>query len=126
MGLAERVATGNQRDGLLVVHRQPEEGFADIPAPPDRTRLPVRSRRIDIDRARLRRAERVLKLALAAVAFVPQPRPFGTPVELFRLPPIGAAARETERLETHRLQGDVAGEDHQIGPGEFPAVLLLD
>src|SRR5208337_3528180 len=33
---------------------------------------------------------------------------------------------ETERLEAHRLQGTVTGEDHQIGPREFPAVLLLD
>ena len=29
-------------------------------------------------------------------------------------------------LEAHRLQGAVAGEDHQVGPGELPAVLLLD
>ena len=36
------------------------------------------------------------------------------------------AAAEAERLEAHRLQGDVAGEDHQVGPRDLPAVLLLD
>ena len=68
----------------------------------------------------------MLQLAFAAVAFVPQPRPLGTPVELFGLPDIGATAAETERLEAHRLQRDVAGENHKIGPGDFPAVFLLD
>ena len=37
-----------------------------------------------------------------------------------------APAAEAERLEAHRLEGDVAGENHQIGPGKFPAVFLLD
>src|SRR5690606_25820091 len=37
-----------------------------------------------------------------------------------------AAAREAERLEAHRLQGDVAGQDVQVGPGDLLAVLLLD
>src|SRR5262249_48608132 len=59
-------------------------------------------------------------------AFVPQPCALGTPVKLFGLPNVGAAAAETERLEVHRLQRDVAGENHQIGPGDFPAVFLLD
>src|SRR5438874_6589067 len=68
----------------------------------------------------------MLQLAFAAIAFVPQPRPLGTPVELFGLPDIGATAAETERLEAHRLQRDVARENHKIGPGDFPAVFLLD
>src|SRR5215475_7225783 len=65
-------------------------------------------------------------LAFAAVAFVPQPRSLGTPVELFGLPNVGATAAETECLEAHRVERDVAGKNHQIGPGDFPAVLLLD
>ena len=56
--------------------------------------------------------ELIGELALAAVAFIAQPRPFGTPVELFGLPDIGAAAGEAEGLEPHRVEGDVAGEDH--------------
>src|SRR5581483_10255891 len=30
VGLAEAVAAGDQRDGLLVVHRHAEEGLADV------------------------------------------------------------------------------------------------
>jgi hypothetical protein len=82
--------------------------------------------RIDVDQAHLHRAERVLKLALAAIAFVAQPCPLWTPVELFRFPDIGAPAAKTERLKAHRFQRDVAGEDHQVGPGDFLAVFLLD
>src|SRR4030095_16914204 len=37
-----------------------------------------------------------------------------------------APAGEAERLEPHGLQGTVAGEDHQVGPRDLPAVLLLD
>ena len=126
VGLAEAVAAGDQRDGLLVVHRHAEEGFADVPGRRDRVRIAVRSFRIHVDQAHLHRAERLRKLAFAAVAFVAQPRALGTPEQLFGLPDVGAAAGETERLEAHRLQRDVAGEDHQVGPGDFPAVLLLD
>jgi len=45
---------------------------------------------------------------------------------MIRLPNVLTAAGETEGLETHRFQGDVAGENHEVGPGNFPAVLLLD
>ena len=45
---------------------------------------------------------------------------------LIRLPDILAPAAETERLEAHRLERDVAGEDHQVGPRNLAAILLLD
>src|SRR5262249_42520458 len=91
----------------------------------DRIRLAVRPFRIDVDETHLHGGKRILQLALAAVAFVPQPRPLRTPVEFFGLPDVGATAAETERLEAHRLQRDVTRENHKIGPGDFPAVFLL-
>ena len=42
------------------------------------------------------------------------------------LPHVGAAAAEAEGLEAHGLERDVAGEDHEVGPGDLAAVLLLD
>ena len=126
VGLAEGVAAGDQRDGFLVVHRHAGEGLADVPRRRDRIRLAVGAFRIDVDEAHLHRAERLLQLAFAAVALVAEPRALGPPEELFGLPHIGAAAGEAEGLEAHRLQRDVAGEDHQVGPGELAAVLLLD
>ena len=44
----------------------------------------------------------------------------------FGFPDVSAAAGETEGLESHRFQRDVAGEDHQVGPGDPAAVFLLD
>src|SRR5438105_15735698 len=126
MRLAEGVAAGNQRDGLLVVHRHSEERLADVLGRGDWVRLAVRPFRIDVDEAHLHGAERLRKLALAAVAFIAQPRPLRTPVELFGFPNIRAPAAETKRLEAHRLERDVARENHQVGPGDFPAVFLLD
>ena len=51
----------------------------------------------------------------------------GSPVHvLVRLPHVGAAAAEAEGPEAHRLERHVAGQDQEVGPGELPAVLLLD
>ena len=126
VGLAEGVAAGDQRDGLLVVHRHAEERLADVLGRRDRIRLAVRPFRIDVDQAHLHGAERLRELAFAAVALVAEPGALGTPVELFGLPDVGAAAGEAERLEAHRFERDVAGEDHQVGPGDLAAVFLLD
>ena len=61
------------------------------------------------------------------MALVFEPLLFGTPVDvLIRFPCIGTAAAKSEGLEAHRLEGHVAGEDHEIGPGNLLAVLLLD
>jgi hypothetical protein len=42
------------------------------------------------------------------------------------MPDVLAAAAEAEGLQPHRLIGDVAGEDDQVGPADLVAVLLLD
>ncbi len=124
--LAEGVAARDQCDGFLVVHRHAEERLADILRRRDRIRLAVRSLRIDVDQAHLHRAERFGEFAFAAVAFVAEPGAFRTPVQLFGLPHIGAAAGKSKRLEVHRFQGDVADQNEQIRPGQLAAVFLLD
>src|SRR3954453_5084980 len=124
--LAERVAAGDERDGLLVIHGHAEERLADVLGRRDRVGLAVRPLRIDVDEAHLHRAEGLRELAFAAVALVAEPRSFGTPKEFFRLPHVHAAASKTEGLEAHRFEGDVAGQNHQVGPGDLPAVFLLD
>jgi len=68
-----------------------------------------------------------VKFAVAGVALVVEPFGFRTPVDvLLGFPDVGAAAGKTEGLEAHRFQRNVAGEDEQIGPGDLPAVFLLD
>src|SRR5262249_43676117 len=74
----------------------------------------------------LDRTEWFGELTLAAVTFVAEPCALGTPIQFFGLPDIGAAAGKTERLEAHRPEGDVAGENPQVAPGDFAAVLRLD
>ena len=82
---------------------------------------------IHVDQAHLHGAERSGELPVAGVTLVTEPRAFMTPVDVgWRLPDVLAPAGVTERLESHRLEGTVAGEDHQIGPRDFLAVLLLD
>ena len=127
VGLAERVAAGDERDGLLVVHRHAAERLADVAGRRHRIRVAVRALRVDVDQAHLHRTERIGQLAVAAVALVLEPHPLRTPVDVvLGRPDVGAAAAEAERLEAHRLEGAVAGEDQQVGPRDLLAVLLLD
>ena len=127
VGFAEGVAAGNERDGLFVVHRHAREGLANIPRRRERIRIAIRPFRIDVDQTHLHGGERILKIAVAAVSLVRQPLAFGAPVDVgFGLPDIRASAAETEGLEAHRLERDVACENDKVGPGDFPAVFLLD
>jgi hypothetical protein len=126
VGFAKGVTAGDQRDSLLVVHRHAEERLADIFGRGNRVRITIRAFRVDVDQAHLHGSQWFGELTLAAVSFIAQPRALRAPEELFGLPHIGAPTTETERLESHRIQRNVAGEDHQIGPGDFPAILLLD
>ena len=89
-------------------------------------RVAVRPFRVHVDEAHLDGGERVRQLTVAAVALVTEPRVLVPPVDLLGLPDVLAPAGESEGREPHRLQGAVAGEDHEVGPGDLPAVLLLD
>ena len=127
VSLAEGVTPGDERDGLFVVHRHAREGVADVASRSERVRLTVRALGVDVDEAHLDGAERVGELAIAGVALVAEPFGLGAPVDVFlRFPDVGTAAGEAEGLEAHGLEGDVAGEDHEVGPGDLLAVLLLE
>ena len=126
MGLAECMTAGNQRHRLFIVHRHPAEGLADVARGGDRIGVAVGPFGIHVNQPHLNSAEGIGQLAIAAVAFVTEPRRFGAPVDVLRLPDILASAGEAKRLEPHRLQGDVAREHHQVGPRNLAAVLLLD
>ena len=88
--------------------------------------LPFGPSGIHVDQAHLHGRQRLLQLAVAAVALVGEELLLGAPVDQVGLPVVRAPAGEAEGLEAHRLQRDVAGQHHQVGPGELLAVLLLD
>ena len=121
------VSAGDQRHGLLVVHGHAAEGLADVAGGGEWIGVAVGSLRIHIDEAHLHGGEWVFQFALTLVALVGEPFRLGAPIDvLLGLPYIGAATGKAEGLEAHALQGDVAGEDHEVGPRNLLAVLLLD
>ena len=66
-------------------------------------------------------------MAVAGIPLVTEPLALRAPVDVvLRLPDILAAAAEAEGLKPHRFERHVARQHHQIGPGECPAVFLLD
>src|SRR5262249_53999957 len=111
---------------LLVVHRHATECLPDVPGGGQRIRVAVGPLRVHVDQAHLDGTERIGELPVAAVALISEPRALGPPEDLLGLPDVLSPEAEAEGLEPHRFQGTVAGEDQEIGPGDLPAVLLLD
>ncbi len=127
VGLAEGVAAGDQRDRLFVVHRHAGESIADIARRGERVGIAVRAFGVHVDEAHLHGRERIGEVAIAAVTLSRQPLALGAPIDVLAwLPGIDAAAGEAEGPEAHRFQGDVAGQDQKVGPGDLAAVFLLD
>ena len=62
VGFAEGVPAGNERNGLLVIHRHASERLADVPRRGDRIGLSIGPFRIHVNQAHLNRAERILEL----------------------------------------------------------------
>ena len=122
---AEAVTAGNQRDRFFVVHRHAAERLTDIPRCSDWVRVSIGPFGIDVNQAHLNSAQGKREVTVAAVALIRQPRALTAPVKFIGLPDVGASAGKAVGLEAHRLQRDVTGENHEIGPGNFPAVLLL-
>ena len=132
MGLAEGVATDDQRRGLDIVHGHPAEGLADIGRRRERIRVALRPFGVDVDQAHVAGAQRVLQLRAVTVGtgvalLAAQPFVLGAPVHvLLGLPVVRPAEREARGGEAHLLQCPVTGEHQQIRPGQLLAVLLLD
>ena len=127
--LAERMAAGDQRNGFIVVHGHAAERVADVAGRSQRIRLAAGTFRVDVDETHLNRCKRVLQFAFGTLRIVAvlvvKPGFFRTPVDvLFRLPHIAAAAGESEGLEAHRFERDIAGQDHKIRPGDLVAVFF--
>ena len=70
--------------------------------------------------------EGALDFPVASVALVSKPGVLSAPVGIVGLPDVLAPAAKAEGPGSHRLQGAVAGKDKQVGPGDLPAVFLLD
>ncbi|MNC16139.1 hypothetical protein D3C75_639870 [compost metagenome] len=135
VGFAEGVTARDQRDGFLIVHCHARKGFTDIYPGGNRIGVAFRALRVYVDQAHLHGCEGgfqsalygILPGILAITHVATQPLAFSPPVDVFvRFPDIGAASGKTKGLEAHGFQCDVAGEDDQVGPGDFVAVLLLD
>lgn len=152
VGLAEGVAASNEGDSLVVVHGHAAEGGADVPRGGEGVRDAVGTDRVDIDKTHVGGAHGLLELTVmnvgvlgpvalhgpgglelledlgvAGVIALGEHGGLAAPVDgLVGLPGVGAAAGKAEWLEAHGLEGDVAGEQHEVGPGDLVAILLLD
>ncbi len=108
------------------------ENLPDILGRGEGIRVAVRTFRVDVDQAHLYGCQGVFQIPVAGVTAIglvarSQPLLFGPPVDVLRGPPnILAPEAEAEGFEAHGLQGAIAGEDNEVGPGDLAAVFLLD
>ena len=124
---AKGVSTRDEGDCFFVIHGHASECFADISRRGDRVGVAIRAFGIHINEAHLHGGKRVFQFAVASVALVLKPFSLGAPVNvLFGFPDVGASAGKAEGFKTHRIQGHIASEDHQVGPRNFASVFLFD
>ena len=127
MAFAESMAPGNQRHGFFVIHRHPGKSFPDVMGRSQGVWVAVRTFRVHVNQAHLHGGQRVLQHAIPRIARIAQPGGFGPPIDiLLRLPHIGTTAAKAERLQPHRFDCAIASKNHQVGPGDFGAVFLLE
>ena len=127
MAFAKGVPAGDQRDSFFIIHCHARKGFADVARRGERVWRAVRSFRVDVNQAHLDGSERIFEIPVAAVAVVTQPFSFWTPINIrFRFPHIFAAAADAGGHAAHGFDCAVAGQYHQIGPGNLAAIFLLD
>src|SRR5690606_15561921 len=124
--LTKGVATGDERDRLLVGHPHSGKGLADLLSRSQGIRLAVGALGVDVDEAHLSGRQGAFELAVF-LTLVAEPLSLFAPVNvLLRLPDVLAAASKPDELDSHRLQGNVAREDHEVSPGDLLAVLLFN
>ena len=130
MCLTYGVSAGCQRNGLFVVHTHALEGGAHIVSGSDRVWFSIHPFRVHIDETHLHSCQWVLErftVAVCSIAILTQPFFFSAPVNVFfGMPDICTATAKSEGLEAHGFVSHVTGQDHQIGPGKFVAILLFD
>ena len=126
MALAEGMPPDDESHCLLVVHRHPPERLPNVLGRSQGIRVTVGPLRVNVYKAHLYGSEGVTEFPVTAVALVSEPRVLRAPEDLVGLHDVLPPEAEAERLEPHRFQGAVSGEDDEIAPGDLAAVLLLD
>jgi len=121
------VPAGDQRDGLFVVHGHTGESLTNIMSRSGWDRFTVRPFRVHINQSHLHGGKRIFEIPVTCISLVAEPGILAAPIYvLFRLPYVLTPPGEAEGLQSHRLDGTVAGKDHEVGPGYLFAVFLFD
>ena len=126
VGFTKAVASGNHRHGFGIVHCHASKGFANVVGCQGRVGIAVGPLGVNVNQPHLHRGQGVVQLAFAGIPLIRQHDGFGPPVHQIRLPVVRPSAGEAKGFEAHVLHGDGAGQDHEVGPGHLPAVLLFN
>ena len=127
VGLSKGMTTGNQSDGLFVVHGHATKGQSDLLGRGKRIAIPIGSLRVDINQPHLHRCERVVHFSFVVITFLAEPLGLRPPIDVFLgFPNVGTTATEAEGPKAHRFESNISAQDHKVGPGNFLTIFLLD
>ncbi|KAI9147020.1 LOW QUALITY PROTEIN: hypothetical protein HJFPF1_13051 [Paramyrothecium foliicola] len=127
MGLAKGVATDNQGSSLLVVHAHAVKSDADVVSGHEGVGVSIGALGVHRLLELVSSVHEVSATVVANIVTLGNESGLSTPVDaLIGLPSVGTTTSKAKWLEVHAFEGDVAGENHQIGPRNFVSVLLLD
>ena len=125
VGFTQRMTTGNQGNGLFIVHAHIAKGGADRRRRRQRFTAMLRPFGVNVDKPHLGGTQR--RFCQRFRVTVGEPGFLVAPVHIkIRFPDILTSGTKTEGTEAGILQRHVTGENIQIGPGDFLTVFLLD
>ena len=120
----QRMAAGDQRHHLFVVHAHIAESGTDRRRGRGRVAARFRAFRVNVDQTHFGGAER--RVGEAFRMAMRQPLGFVAPVHIhIRFPHVFTPGAEAEGTEAGVLQRNVARENIEVGPGNFLAIFLF-
>ncbi|SLO56572.1 Uncharacterised protein [Klebsiella pneumoniae] len=124
VGFAQRMAAGDQRDDLFIVHRHIAEGGANGRRGGQRLAAGVRTFRVDINQTHFGGADGLFRQAFRMT--VGQPLFLIAPVDVeIRFPDVFATGAKAKGAEAGVFQSDVTRQHVKVGPGDFLAIFLF-
>src|SRR5690554_1206584 len=128
VGLAKSVTTRNERNRFFVVHSHTGKSLPNVFGSRQRVWLTVGPFGIYINKSHLNGGKGVVEVFFSLITLlVAKPFFFSPPVDVFLgFPNVFPSPGKTKGAEAHRFKGHIAGQNHQVGPGNFLSVFLFD
>src|SRR6056297_2746783 len=124
---SECVSAGNECNGFFIIHGHTFKRLPYILCRFFGIRHSIRPFRVHINQSHVVGSKPSLKITRVIVPLICKPFMFRPPVDVyFRFPYIFASGAKSKCFKAHRFKGYITGKNHQVCPGDFSSVFLLN